>query len=104
MAWERRERGSRYYTRSRKVAGRVVREYIGTGPTAEAIATLDALDREQRRLEAEAWREEREAVTEARQSVRELAKLVDDLTVVELERRGFHRHKGQWRRQRGAAA
>jgi hypothetical protein len=43
--WERRERGELYYTRSRKVAGRVVREYVGTGPLAKLAAETDAEER-----------------------------------------------------------
>jgi hypothetical protein len=45
VGWETRARGVRYYTRSRRINGRVVREYIGTGPVAEAIAALEARDR-----------------------------------------------------------
>ena len=37
MGWEIRERGGRYYTRSRKFGGRVVREYIGGGSIAALI-------------------------------------------------------------------
>jgi hypothetical protein len=33
MGWDR----GRYYTRSRKVNGRVVREYVGTGPVAPTL-------------------------------------------------------------------
>ena len=41
MSWERRERGGWYYTRTHKQGGRVIREYIGTGPVAEQVALLD---------------------------------------------------------------
>jgi hypothetical protein len=40
--WERRQRGGHYYTRSHKVYGRVVREYVGTGPLAKLAAETDA--------------------------------------------------------------
>src|SRR4051794_39320882 len=52
MGWER----GRYYTRSRKVNGRVVREYVGSGYVAELAAQLDGLDRDQRESEADARR------------------------------------------------
>jgi hypothetical protein len=47
MAWER-----GYYYCVRKVNGRVVREYVGTGEVAELVAQMDALERERRQLEA----------------------------------------------------
>jgi hypothetical protein len=37
--WERRERGSLYYTRSRRKDGRVVREYFGGGVLDEITAS-----------------------------------------------------------------
>ena len=50
--WERRERGGLYYTRSRKVDGRVVREYVGGGILGELAAQMDA-ERRRRRQEEE---------------------------------------------------
>jgi hypothetical protein len=72
MAWEKRERGGSYYTRSRKVNGRVVREYVGGGVLGEFAALMDAEVRLRREKEAAAWKEERERLEE-------LAGLVDEL-------------------------
>jgi hypothetical protein len=54
MAWERRHGSTAlYYTRSRRVGGRVVREYVGSDrdPFVVLIAWQDAHAREQRRRE-----------------------------------------------------
>ena len=40
--WEKRESGGLYYTRSRKVNGQVVREYVGSGALGELAALMDA--------------------------------------------------------------
>jgi len=59
MGWEQRERGGLYYTKSRKVNGRVIREYVGTGPLAELTAEIYTLERWHREEKVEALRAER---------------------------------------------
>ena len=102
MGWESRGRGTRrYYTRSRWVDGRVVREYVGSGPPAEIAALEDEHKRRQREEEAAFWKEEKERVEAGAAFVDELAEASEVLLRAHLLASGFHKHKGQWRRQRG---
>ena len=102
MAWESRNGRGRYYTRSRKVNGRVVREYLGTGPHAELMAAIDAGRREERQAKAAAERLERENWWAKDAEVKTLCALAEALAARSLEAAGYHRHKrGEWRRRRG---
>ena len=101
MAWEKRQRGGLYYTRSRRVGRRVVREYLGTGPLAEALARQDAEARARRRERTAAERRAREADAALEGLVDELGVGVDTLTQATLVLAGYHRHhRGDWRRRR----
>ena len=94
MGWDR----GRYYTRSTKVNGRVVREYIGTGRAAELTAQLDALERERRR------RRQKEELSALDADMRALAELTDLAARAALLAAGYRQHKrGEWRRRRGHA-
>ncbi len=98
MAWEQRTRGSLYYTRSRRLGGRVVREYIGTGAAAEAIARLDSQERERRQRVEVLWQEERARYDEADAALRAYCRVCDELEERELTAAGYHRHHGgEWR-------
>lgn len=104
MAWETRRGRGRYYTRSRRVGGRIEREYVGTGEGAELMAALDAAERADRlgARSAERAFERQWAALD-----KELA-LVDDLAEVmarvALLATGHHRHNGgEWRKRRGQA-
>lgn len=97
--WERRERGGLYYTRSRKVAGRAVREYVGNGPLAELEAKTDALKRLRREEEAKTWREEQESLESLDQAAEELNEAAEILTRAALLAAGYRQHnRGEWRR------
>ena len=101
MAWERRERGGLYYTRSKKVDGEVVREYIGSGILGQFAAMEDERQREEKRQRAAAEREERERLEEALAPVEELDEAAEVLARAILLAGGYHRHKrGEWRKRR----
>jgi hypothetical protein len=99
--WERRQRGGRYYTRSRRINGRIERQYVGTGPFAEFVAQMDALKRQRRKEQNRAMREERESLEALDRSLEELYEAARVLTQATLLAAGFHRHRGEWRKRRG---
>jgi hypothetical protein len=101
VSWETRERGTRYYTRSRRENGRIVREYVGTGYVAEFAARLDELERERRADERAALNHDRDRLAAAEAPVLALHADVDAVVRGALLAAGFHRHKGEWRRRRG---
>ena len=101
MAWESRKGSSgSYYTRSLRVDGKVVREYIGTGPTALAIAELDALERQQRHHDQVNLKVEKEAQHMIDQKLYDELKFIKTVTKALLLVNGYHNHKGQWRKRR----
>ena len=105
MAWEQRDgprgRYGRYYTRSRKVAGRVVREYVGIGPVAEAAAALDAARRAHRAEQAAARRAERAWMAEAEAPLAAFDGALTSLTKAALLATGYRQHqRGEWRRRK----
>ena len=95
MAWER-----GYYYRVRKLGGRVVREYVGTGRVAELAAQLDAIERETREAEAAAWRAEKARLEALDADVDALIGVTDLAATAALLAAGYHQHKRQWRRKR----
>jgi hypothetical protein len=101
VAWEKRARGGLYYTRSRRVGGRVVREYIGTGEVAELAAVLDARDRAHRESRAATWRIQYEQLARTEAALGELCELGEAVARANLLRAGYRRHhRGEWRRRR----
>jgi hypothetical protein len=106
VAWERRERGGSYYTRSRRRNGRVLREYVGTGPFAEIIAASDRTRRElnkaEREEEKDRQRHDRERLEALAAPIDELSEAAEVLVRAHLVAAGYHKYNGEWRRARSA--
>jgi hypothetical protein len=96
MGWER----GRYYTRSRKVKGRVVRQYVGCGRTGKLAARADERRRAQRLAEAAAWVQEKRHLAAVDEAVSDLCGLADLVSCAALLAVGYHRPKRQWRKKR----
>lgn len=98
MGWDK----GRYYTRSKKANGQVIRQYVGTGPRAKAAARKDIRARKKRQNERAAWNAERARLEALDIPLDELNNLADLLVRAALRAAGFHQHKrGEWRKQRG---
>src|SRR4051794_8594242 len=99
MGWDR-QGARRYYSRSRKVGGRVVREYVGGGERGEAAQREDLQRRRERQQQRDAKRELRQRLLDVDAALDGLAAHADALVAAALVLGGFHRHKRQWRRRR----
>ena len=100
MSWEQGPRGRKYYTRTRRLGGRCVREYLGNGPQAQAASAADALRHAQRQAQAAARRRERDRLRAVDGLVLELCEMASLVASAALAASGFHRHGGEWRAKR----
>jgi hypothetical protein len=105
MGWESRRGRGRYYTRSRKVNGRVVREYVGGGLVGALAAREDETRRRMRDAERAALEADRDAFEAAAAAHDAFARAADALMTAALVAAGYHRHdRGQWRKRRAIKA
>ncbi len=100
VGWEIRKRGSSYYTRSKWMDGRVVRQYVGGGRVGEIFALEDELKRRQREEEAAFRKEERKQLEASAAFLKELEEAAEVLVRASLVGAGYRKRKGQWRRER----
>jgi hypothetical protein len=97
MGWDR----GRYYTRSKRANGRVVREYVGAGRVAELAAEMDAIERERREAERADRMAKRARVEALDAPLKRLDEVADLLAHAALVAAGFRQHnRGEWRKQR----
>ena len=102
MAWELRGRAGPYLYRSVRKDGRVVKQYLGSGPQAQAA--VRKLEQQQQALLAErdALSHEQVQVSAAEAQLREVQDLVRTLVRATLLAAGYYDHRGQWRRRNHA--
>ena len=104
MAWESRNRGGRYYTRSRREGDRVIREYVGTGESAEMTAARDEWLREMKELrkigDELAFRMVMDPVDQLDKDIENLHEVLKTELRRHLDGFGYHHHRGSWRRRR----
>ena len=102
MAWETRNGSGRYYTRSRRANGRVVREYVGTGLIGELAASEDAERRAERLIERNGWNALKQEAEDVESLVDRFTEGVSSLMQITLVSAGYYRHnRGEWRRRGG---
>ena len=97
MAWEQGPRGKPYYSRTLRLGGKRVRQYLGSGPAAHAAAAADARKRAERRARIESRHNEQarfHAVDGLVLQLFELAGLIADAALVT---GGYYKHGGEWR-------
>ena len=98
-SWQ--QRGAkRYLTQSRKHQGRVIREYLGTGPNAEALYHAEVMERQQRHAAREAWRQTLADLTAVDVQVQRWWEQQGLLLQALLYTEGFYRHdRSPWRKR-----
>lgn len=99
MAWEPRRGGGKYYYRSRRIDGKVVKEYIGTGAEAERIAEQDRQAREQRRRQREEVKALEAKLAATQKHVDGLIERTELMLAAYLLTAGFHCHRSEWRQK-----
>ncbi len=101
MAWERRTGGGLYYTRSRRVGGRVTREYVGTGLGGKLAEIEDKEARARRDDARHILRTEQERWDTVDAALSKTFHETEALTRCALVLAGYHQHhRGEWRKWR----
>ncbi len=99
MGWEQRNDRFYYYEKHRE-GGRVVSQYVGTGPVAQMRAARNESEKQKRQRQREALRQKREALDQQAGQVIAVLNRIRALTYAAMIAAGYYMHKGQWRKRR----
>lgn len=101
MSWERRKGKGEYYTRCRRVNGRVVREYVGTGMKGALAAATDLMRRKLRQIERDQRKAQEAQWQAADDRLGNVCQAADRLAQATLMAAGYRQQaKTEWHRRR----
>ena len=92
--------GRRYYYKSERDGGRVKTTYFGAGESGLLISLMASEDRAEREAEREQRQAERDESDAEEEAVADWFDGVQAEADAAMVAAGYHKHKGQWRRQR----
>ena len=99
MSWVQ-ANGKAYYYRAWKRHGKVVRQYLGSGPEAHEAALEDVRRRQERERKREVLRATRQHWKDKDQVVQDVADRIRILFHAAMTATGFYQHdRGEWRRR-----
>jgi hypothetical protein len=94
--------GRSYYYESRRVGGRVLKQYCGAGACAVLMAQCEMETRQERNAERDSQKcrllRQQKRTAKLREWLADAARVTADA----MEAAGWHQHKHEWRRKRGA--
>ncbi len=99
MAWEQRN-GQRYYYRKKRKDGRVLSQYIGAGEIADLFSLIDRDEHLERRWNQIKWKMKKDDAEKLDKDQKSLCNLTRQILRACLLVKGYHPHKGQWRKKR----
>jgi len=92
--------GNYYYYRKNRIGDRVESEYCGKGEIALLMENLDCLERQKQEMEQIKVKTDRAALEAIDAELETISKFNKDLVTALFLTRGYHQHKGQWRKKR----
>jgi hypothetical protein len=97
MSMETRKGHGAYYTRSKRVAGRIIRTYVGSGLVAFEAAETDRASRLAKAMDRDCHQKSEKEARILDEMLAKYARDVDRMLEIELAVIGIHRRRSEWR-------